>query len=280
MSKIIVAQIITFLIMPAVLGGCIVLPRDLPDKRPFGDDELAFIEAGVTNKSMVVDELGSPYRTYSDGSWWIYSASQDLTDWVLLDLLFWDPDWGPPHELAKLDRGSRRFHLLLHFSHDDTVREIAIVNEKDPCNRDRTICLDSDNLVLSSLSDDGLSVSTKRLIYTPQLPLIEIEVDHSGDFDLVRRNGLVYERGGEEPFTGTVTTLHDDGWVEQTVHYENGMLNGTKTIWNENGKKRYDAAYVDGRRHGLVTFWDTNGLNPKAKCYQNGRLARMNKCRQ
>lgn len=275
MSKTLATRIVPCLILSAVLGGCLILPKDLADERPFGDEELAFIREGVTNKSEVVDELGIPSMTYFDDEWWRYSTRQDLTDWMWI---YWIPGWtedlGDFEVGGEMDSGSRRFDLLVHFDLDDTIREIALVTEDDPCNRNRTICLESGNLLLRSLAGESLSISAG------EKPSIEIDVLQSGDLDLVRRDGLVYERGRGDPYTGTVTTRHDDGWIERTVNYEDGMLNGAKTIWYKNGKKRYEARYVDGHRHGLVTFWDTDGLNPETECYQDGRVAIMSQCLQ
>ena len=107
---------------------------------------------------------------------------------------------------------------------------------------------------------------------------IVVSISKRDDIVLVERDGLAYEEGQEEPYSGPATTVHEDGWIEQTAYYENGMLNGVKTIWRENGQKRYEARYVDGFLHGIVTHFDDDGST--SVCYQRGRGAEMSLCQK
>ncbi len=65
---------------------------------------------------------------------------------------------------------------------------------------------------------------------------------------LEERNGLMYERNKEEPYTG-----------KHVIYYENG-------------KKKVEGNAKEEKEDGLWTYWDENGNVTKTETYSNGEL--------
>lgn len=105
-----------------------------------------------------------------------------------------------------------------------------------------------------------------------------------------QRNGLLYQIGSEEPYTGIVTgeSSHEgyrrkpfrfkkayedgrlngrsfyyylDGKVESVEPYENGIINGVVTRYYQNGQLKARLHFVDGMRGGIKgeMFWNEDG---------------------
>ncbi len=118
-----------------------------------------------------------------------------------------------------------------------------------------------------------------------------VEIDESKTF---QRNGLVYEIGKDEPFTGIITGTsrgedyrrimvsykkeykdgllqgrsyfyYPDGKIESVEPYEAGILDGVVTRYYENGQIRARIHFVDGYRGGPKgeMFWDRQGNRSK-----------------
>lgn len=79
------------------------------------------------------------------------------------------------------------------------------------------------------------------------------------------RNGLVYKKGREEPFTGFVVGRVREGYRPQIYRYkkeyEDGILNGMSKFWYPNGQLESVEPYVNGKIHGVVTrYYDTGQI--------------------
>jgi len=114
---------------------------------------------------------------------------------------------------------------------------------------------------------------------------------------LVKRDGVFYTNDTNEPYSGKVFSLYEDGkkkdegtlkdgkmisktefeWyrngqkqIEET--YKDGKEDGLGTYWYENGQKNYEWTYKDGERDGLGTSWYENGNKYFEGTYKDGEL--------
>jgi antitoxin component YwqK of YwqJK toxin-antitoxin module len=87
----------------------------------------------------------------------------------------------------------------------------------------------------------------------------------------VRDDGLRYEVGVADPYTGTVVEYYSNGQKLEEYNYVNGVLHGVGTHWFEDGQKASEGNYVNGWLHGVVTEWDFNGQKRRETPYVNGK---------
>lgn len=111
---------------------------------------------------------------------------------------------------------------------------------------------------------------------------------------VMERNGLLYEKGSDKPFSGLVTgkSRHEgyraepfqfkkeykngrldgrcyyyylNGKIESIEPYEKGILNGVVTRYYENGQIKARVHFVDGFRGGSKgeMFWNEDGTLQK-----------------
>ncbi len=105
--------------------------------------------------------------------------------------------------------------------------------------------------------------------------------------DLVERDGLIYKKFTDVPFTGEVSgkiqgwfkdgkedgkwiAYHDNGQLYYKGEYKDGKQEGVWVGYWENGQLDYKGEYKNGKREGeWVQYWNNGQLNYKAK-YFNG----------
>jgi len=58
--------------------------------------------------------------------------------------------------------------------------------------------------------------------------------------------GLWFQRGEKEPFTGTVVGMYKSGQKESEKQFKEGRLEGLEVHWYENGEKRWEIVHKDG----------------------------------
>ena len=89
----------------------------------------------------------------------------------------------------------------------------------------------------------------------------QTEIDMS---QAIERNGIVYAKSTEKPFTGVVTgQSRHEGYRRVTVsfkkEYKDGLLNGRSYYYYLNGKIESIEPYVQGTLDGVVTRYYENG---------------------
>jgi len=89
------------------------------------------------------------------------------------------------------------------------------------------------------------------------------------------RDGIAYQIGSDQPFTGSVVTTFASGSKSSEMSYKNGLRDGPATTWYEDGHMRLKSEYKEGVRVGRWTSWDGNGHVMFQKEYVNGRLRRF-----
>lgn len=96
-----------------------------------------------------------------------------------------------------------------------------------------------------------------------------------------KTDSLLYAKGSDTPFTGTIEAHYPSGEKKASLHIENGLAGmsstwyrsgqksaevivdsgetGHKTEWYENGQMKSDSDVYHGKPHGMTTEWYENG---------------------
>ena len=82
--------------------------------------------------------------------------------------------------------------------------------------------------------------------------------------DLVERNGLIYKKFTDVPFTGSVTGQ----WQGQ---FTDGKKDGEWKIYFKDGQLKTKGKYKDGNQHGMFEEYYRNGQLFKKGNYINGK---------
>ena len=84
---------------------------------------------------------------------------------------------------------------------------------------------------------------------------------------------LIYYKGSEKLFTGTVQVFGTDGSKQKEYGVSNGLRNGLWAEWYESGEKLMEANWNEGKKFGPTTWWYENGQKWKEIHYdENGKL--------
>lgn len=90
----------------------------------------------------------------------------------------------------------------------------------------------------------------------------------------LRKDRLMYIKGDNEPFTGTLFLMLGD-YLEYTEVYENGVLQGDKTWYDPNGNIMMIESYTDGRIHGEQVTYYPNTVIRSVITYYKGRITKV-----
>ncbi len=88
--------------------------------------------------------------------------------------------------------------------------------------------------------------------------------------NIVEKDGLVYERGADVPFTGKVTDVFVDGQLQFQAYYKDGLKDGSESTWYNNGQLRSKCNYKMGKKDGMWIKFGRNGAVQLQKLYQDG----------
>ena len=105
--------------------------------------------------------------------------------------------------------------------------------------------------------------------------------------ELERREGIMYLKGSDTPYTGKSFELYKDGQKQNESNYKDGKEEGLKIMWYPNGQKRAEGNFKDGWEDGLWLEWHENGQKkqetnwkdnkeegPSTMWYKNGQKFR------
>jgi antitoxin component YwqK of YwqJK toxin-antitoxin module len=90
--------------------------------------------------------------------------------------------------------------------------------------------------------------------------------------NLVEYGDKKYKPNDDEPYTGRVFDLWENGNKKLEGSYRKGIKDRKWTYWNENGQKEYEITYKDGELNGLYTQWYENGQKEKEGTFKDGEL--------
>ena len=88
--------------------------------------------------------------------------------------------------------------------------------------------------------------------------------------ELERREGIMYLKGSDTPYTGKSFTLWQNGQKQFERNYKDGKFDGLWTEWYWNGQKNFERNYKDGNLHGLSTLWWKTGLKKREVNWKDG----------
>ena len=77
--------------------------------------------------------------------------------------------------------------------------------------------------------------------------------------ELEYREGIVYLKGSDTPYTGKVYSLYENGQKYSEDNYKDGKEDGLQEGWHENGRKWSEENWKDGKEDGLFASWHENG---------------------
>lgn len=117
-----------------------------------------------------------------------------------------------------------------------------------------------------------LVLSLAVLCAWAQEPVRVIKVEQ-----MQEREGLAYEVGISDPFTGSIYDCQEkpnkkacQKYLE--ANYVNGQPEGVHNLWHSNGQKRWEVNYVNGQQDGVATGWHENGQMQIEVNYVKGQL--------
>ena len=86
--------------------------------------------------------------------------------------------------------------------------------------------------------------------------------------ELEEREGIIYLKGSETPYTGKVFDLWKNGKKRWEANYKDGKKEGLEVQCYENGQKRVETNSKDGM--DKITFWYKNGQKEGEENYKDG----------
>jgi|GEM_PF-2710052 len=90
--------------------------------------------------------------------------------------------------------------------------------------------------------------------------------------DVYEKDGIVYEKSEESPFSGTITSYHENERIKSTVSYRNGNLDGEKILYQNNGEIIQSENYKNGELDGESVYFNLNGIPMRETVYSEGRV--------
>ena len=107
--------------------------------------------------------------------------------------------------------------------------------------------------------------------------------------DLVKRDGLFYEKFTDMPFTGNVTgkkqgkiiegkpegeflTYYESGQLKEKINYKDGKKEGERILYYESGQLEEKVNYKEGVKNGEWLNYYDNGQLVRTRIYKDGKL--------
>ena len=81
-----------------------------------------------------------------------------------------------------------------------------------------------------------------------------------------------YIKDMNEPDSGTVFSLYENGNIESEWILKDGRLDGLYTLWYKSGRKWLQNTYKDGKLDGLSIYWDRKEQLDTKRTYKDGEL--------
>ena len=91
------------------------------------------------------------------------------------------------------------------------------------------------------------------------------------DDEIEPREGVVYLKGSENPYTGKAIALWENGQERSGGIYKDGKPDGLWLRWHKNGKKRSEDNWKDGKRDGLFVQWNEVGQKEAEVNFKDGK---------
>lgn len=109
------------------------------------------------------------------------------------------------------------------------------------------------------------------LIITLSLVLVGCD-NNIDESELVVRNDIHYQINSDKPFTGSVTSYHENGQKKNLGTYKKGLKDGLFEESFPNGQLLSSVNYFMGGKEGVENTYDENGNIRFVNNYKNSRL--------
>jgi len=90
---------------------------------------------------------------------------------------------------------------------------------------------------------------------------------------LQERNGIYYAINEEDPYSGTVIDMYENGQMNLKKSFKDGILDGTYKSWFRDGQKHYTKKYSKGKPDGVFIEWTSDGQKISEISYKDGVLS-------
>ena len=213
-----------------ILGAC-VFPTQLAEEPPFGEDVTGSVQLGVTRKPEVRDLIGDPPETYANGRWWVYHSNRRMAEW------FWFFCAQTGCGGGAFGEGERRYSLVAEFDEAGLLQETIVVDEKQPCARDNSICYRKGQLELAWSSDSSLPdfpATCSLILYgrTPALPFSSawIRIDGAGASTAIEYRHTPTNRSSSNVRTHVAGAGSAAGTLTDTTHLHMPLREGSYVL--------------------------------------------------
>lgn len=85
-------------------------------------------------------------------------------------------------------------------------------------------------------------------------------------------DGLFYEKGSKEPFSGLAIKKNEDGNISILWEYKDGKNHGIGKNFYENGNIKFYGEFENGVPHGTIKEYDIKGVIFLEENFKNGIL--------
>ena len=85
------------------------------------------------------------------------------------------------------------------------------------------------------------------------------------------REGTLYLKGSDTPYTGKYYELYPSGNKQAEGKYKDGIQDGLFVEWYENGQKKFEFSSKDGKPDGLAVGWYEGGQKQREANYKDGK---------
>jgi len=93
--------------------------------------------------------------------------------------------------------------------------------------------------------------------------------------NLEQRDGLFYEMGKLEPYSGQCYSTFPNGQLGLGGNIKEGLRDGEWVWYYENGTQRRFATYKNGLKHGPTIFFYNNGIKKSEIIFDNDKNIRQ-----
>ena len=114
----------------------------------------------------------------------------------------------------------------------------------------------------------------KTLLIVLPLLLISFSISQEPinyETTLIEKGQLYYTKDTNQPYSGPVFSLYENGKKKEEGSLKDGKQNGLWTSWYENGQKSGESNLTDGKFDGLQISWYENGQKNEEGYYKNGK---------
>ena len=94
----------------------------------------------------------------------------------------------------------------------------------------------------------------------------------NGPEELEEREGIMYLKGSDAPYTGKFFLLHENRQKRGEGNFKNGKIDGLCVAWYKNGQKEGETNHKDGKKIGLEVAWYENGQKEREWIWKDGNI--------